>query len=174
MRPISEIIVHCAATRPEWMAGATLAEQVEEIRRWHVQGNGWSDIGYHRVIGRDGTVASGRPMDKTGAHTLGHNTGTIGVCLIGGHGANANDAPDQHFTSAQMAALVREIKDLKRRFGPLKVSGHNQYANKGCPGFYVPKWLAGVQFAPTKVDPPVPWFARLIARLFGLKMRFDP
>jgi hypothetical protein len=44
--PVTEIILHCADTRPEWMAGRPLAEKVAEIRRWHVEERGWRDIGY--------------------------------------------------------------------------------------------------------------------------------
>ena len=35
--PVTEIILHCADTRPEWMTGHSLAEKVAKIRRWHVQ-----------------------------------------------------------------------------------------------------------------------------------------
>ncbi len=44
MRYINKIIIHCSAT-PE---GRNFT--VDEIRDWHVNGNGWSDIGYHYVI----------------------------------------------------------------------------------------------------------------------------
>ena len=57
MRPISEIIVHCSATRPEWCASTTTAAKVAEIRRWHVSDRGWRDIGYHYVIDRNGVLA---------------------------------------------------------------------------------------------------------------------
>ena len=43
-REIQKIIVHCTAT-PE---GRNVS--VDEIRRWHVKDNGWSDIGYHWII----------------------------------------------------------------------------------------------------------------------------
>ena len=153
MRPIDEIIIHCAATRPEWMAKSRTSRKVAEIRKWH-KARGWRDIGYHLVIDRDGTVADGRPMDQTGAHVKGHNTGTIGVCLIGGHGAAANDRFEDHFTPEQETALMITLGNLKAAYGKrlqtgkpggewvLKVSGHNEYANKGCPGFNVSKWLA--------------------------------
>ena len=88
--PVREIILHCSATRPDWMEGRSFSDQVAEIRRWHVQGNGWRDIGYHHVIGRGGEHATGRPETAIGAHVIGHNAGTIGICLIGGHGASAH------------------------------------------------------------------------------------
>ncbi len=48
-RKINKIIVHCSATQE----GRHI--DVDEIRRWHVEGRGWSDIGYHYVVYLDGT-----------------------------------------------------------------------------------------------------------------------
>jgi hypothetical protein len=76
------------------MAGPPLAEKIAEIRRWHVQQRGWRDIGYHWVIDRDGAVAPGRKETEVGAHVEGHNRGTIGICLLGGYGASADDPYD--------------------------------------------------------------------------------
>lgn len=141
MRPVNEIIVHCSATRPDWMAGHAMSDKVNEIRRWHVSDRKWSDIGYHYLIDRNGTVATGRPVEKIGAHVQGHNTGTIGVCLIGGHGSSETDQFSQHFTAHQDKALRHLLADLQHRYKIRKVTGHNQYAAKACPGFNVPKWL---------------------------------
>lgn len=138
---VSEIIIHCAATKPEWMSNEPLREKIDEIRRWHMNApNFWSDIGYHYIIDRDGTVASGRPESRVGAHVAGHNTGTIGICLLGGYGSNAGDDFHQHYTVAQEDALVRLIEDIKARAGIKRISGHNEYAAKACPGFSVPDW----------------------------------
>jgi N-acetylmuramoyl-L-alanine amidase len=142
VRPINEIIVHCTATRPEWMFERPTRDKVAEIRRWHVSDRKWRDIGYHFLIDRNGTLATGRPLEQVGAHVQGRNTGTIGVALIGGHGSAETDAFTQHFTPAQDAALRKLIADLRGRFGNVPVTGHNQYAAKACPGFNVPKWSA--------------------------------
>ena len=141
MRDINEIIVHCTDTPPSWGATLTPEQQVAEIRRWHVEGNGWKDIGYHYVITRDGTVVKGRPVDQVGAHVKGHNTGTIGVSLVGGKGGSADDTFSQHFTDAQNSALRNLIDALRRDFPAIKkISGHNEYAAKACPCFRVAAW----------------------------------
>lgn len=141
MRPIGEIIAHCSATKPEWMEGRPVNEAVNEIRRWHMA-NGWRDIGYHYVIDRQGNTGPGRPVGEVGAHVKGHNTGTIGICLLGGHGSAETDQFSGNFTPAQDKALRELIADLKRDFSTInKVTGHNQYARKSCPGFNVEKWL---------------------------------
>ncbi len=141
MRAVNEIIVHCSATRPDWMAGQSTRDKAMEIRRWHMRDRGWKDIGYHFLVDRNGTVVTGRPIEQTGAHVQGHNTGTIGVCLIGGHGSSETDQFSEHFTEHQDKALRHLLADLQHRYKISKVTGHNQYAAKACPGFNVPKWL---------------------------------
>ena len=143
MRHINEIIIHCSATPVNWMSGAEAQAKVNEIRRWHVEERGWSDIGYSHIIDRDGTVALGRPIEKAGAHTKGRNANSIGICLIGGQGGSANDVFGDNFTQAQDNALRTLIAGLKREYPTIeKISGHNQYAAKACPCFNAPAWYA--------------------------------
>jgi len=142
MRPVNEIIVHCTATRPEWMARRPTDAKVAEIRRWHTTSpRHWSDIGYHYLIDRDGTVAEGRPVEKVGAHVKGHNRGTIGVSLIGGHGSAETDDFADNYTPEQDAALRKLLASLKAAHGITKVSAHHDYAAKACPGFDLKRWL---------------------------------
>lgn len=138
---VDTIFIHCAATRPDWFEGETLAQKVAEITRWHKQ-RGWRAIGYHWIIDRDGQIAKGRDEDETGSHVAGHNTGSIGVCLIGGHGSNENDAFEKHYTPEQEHALRGLIEDIKDRTPIKSVRGHNEVAAKACPGFNVKRWLA--------------------------------
>ena len=144
MRPINEIIVHCAATRPDWWTSRSLGQKIAEVRRWHTApppvGRGWSDIGYHFLIDRNGKVGPGRPLERVGAHVVGRNTGTIGICLFGGHGSAATDRFQDHYTAEQEDALRTLIADLRQSHTIDRVTGHNQYAAKACPGFPVPAW----------------------------------
>lgn len=142
MRRINEINVHCAATRPGWMADRSGRERVAEIERWHVQQNGWRAIGYHYLIDRDGQIYNGRPVEQTGAFEPRVNATAIGICLLGGFGAAANDPFEKHYTPAQDDALRGLIEQLHERHpGIVKVTGHNDYSSKGCPGFNVGRWL---------------------------------
>lgn len=148
-RYIDEIIIHCSATRPGWMIHAKPEEKVAEIKTWHVEDNGWIDIGYARIIDRDGTVVNGRDFDKDGdvfddigAHTRGKNKTSIGLCLIGGFGSRETDDFFDNFTLAQQTSLVEELRDIVSEIPTItKISGHNQYAAKACPGFSVPKFV---------------------------------
>lgn len=139
---VNTVWIHCAATRPNWMTGAHIADKVAAIRSWHVSGNGWRDIGYHWIIDRDGTVAPGRPETVQGAHVAGYNQDSLGVCLLGGHGSVQDGIFSDNFTQAQADALRRLLRDIEARHGKVRVRGHNEVANKACPGFNVQRWLA--------------------------------
>lgn len=143
MRPIDTIFVHCSATRPDWMARSTAEAKRDEIDRWHKQ-LGWKGIGYHYIIDRDGIIVAGRPVEQVGAHVKGHNIGSIGVCLIGGHGSNENDRFTDHYTANQAVSLHNLIDRLRAEHPGIKqVRGHNEVAAKACPGFNVARWSAG-------------------------------
>ena len=126
MRKITEIIVHCSAT-PE---GQNFT--VEDIDHWHKQ-KGWQGIGYHYVIYLDGSVHKGRNEEVIGAHCLGHNAYSIGVCYIGG--VDKNNKPKDTRTEAQRQALIELLKSLKAKYPKATIYGHRDFANKACPCF---------------------------------------
>lgn len=133
MRVINEIIIHCTAT-PE---GREV--KVAEIRRWHVQ-RGFSDIGYHYIIHLDGTVETGRPLEQVGAHCVGHNSASIGVCYVGGVASDGKTPKDTR-TAAQNVALAKLVRDLRAKFPKVTIHGHTEFAAKACPSFDVQAWL---------------------------------
>ena len=85
MRNIDSIIVHCSATK------AGMDFSVADIDRWH-RAQGMNGIGYHYVVRLDGTVEKGREVEVAGAHCLGWNGRSIGICYIGGLDTNGNPA----------------------------------------------------------------------------------
>jgi len=135
MRHINKIILHCSAT----CEGKHY--DVDEIRRWHVEGRGWRDIGYHYVVYLDGTVHEGRPVEQTGAHVKGLNKNSIGICYIGGV-SNIKDkrgkfpAKDTR-TPEQKEALDRFINELMEKYPDATLHGHNEFSAKACPSFDV-------------------------------------
>ena len=141
MRKITEIFIHCSATKPNWMYESTADQKVAEIRRWHVEENGWKDIGYHFIIDRDGDTVKGRPIERAGAHAKNHNANSIAICLIGGWGGSATDQFEEHFTKLQEESLLKLLDDLTPKFPDAKIRGHNEVANKGCPCFTVSEFI---------------------------------
>jgi N-acetylmuramoyl-L-alanine amidase len=125
-RKISEIIVHCSATP----AGRDV--RAADINAWHKK-RGFKCIGYHYVIKLDGTVERGRSESTIGAHCLGHNVNSIGVCYVGG--CDADMSPCDTRTDAQKQSLLALLADLRRRYPDAKIYGHRDFAAKACPSF---------------------------------------
>lgn len=158
-RHITSIAIHCAATPNgrSLFRGTPGARDfktpVEEINRWHLE-RGFKRnpaavarhnprlccIGYHYVIYTNGALATGRAESEVGAHVLGHNVNSIGVCLVG----------TDRFTRAQWATLAELVRGLQKRYPNARVMGHRDYPNvhKTCPGFDVRAWMDGGMAAP--------------------------
>jgi N-acetyl-anhydromuramyl-L-alanine amidase AmpD len=133
MRDIHELIIHCSYTYPEMDIGAA------EIRSWHMNENGWSDIGYHYVIRRNGAIENGRPEAVVGAHTSGHNSNSIGICMVGGKAHNNWHV--SNYTAAQWVSLYKLVTALIEKYPGVDVYGHYEYSDtKTCPNFDVDAW----------------------------------
>lgn len=129
-RKIEKLIIHCSATRE----GQHIS--VDTIRKWHVEGRGWSDIGYHFIIGLDGSIEIGRPLYRSGAHTKGYNKYSIGICYIGGVEKDGRTPKDTR-TEEQKSALRGLVSTLKGIYPEATVHGHREFAAKACPSFDV-------------------------------------
>ena len=121
-----KIIVHCTAT-PE---GREVT--VQEIDRWHRKA-GYNGIGYHYIVHLDGKVEKGRDERQIGAHTVGQNHCSVGVCYVGG--CDAAMKPKDTRTAAQKAALLKLLKELKQHYPAAVIYGHRDFARKACPSF---------------------------------------
>lgn len=131
MRKLDTIVIHCSAT-PE---GRPVS--VDTIRKWHLD-RGWRDIGYHFVIDLDGNVHTGRPITQIGAHVAGHNTGSVGICYVGGVTNDGRLAPKDTRTPAQREALASLVAELAETYpGITRVLGHRDFPKvaKACPCF---------------------------------------
>ena len=127
MRKIDKIIVHCTATP----AGREVT--VADVKAWH-KARGFRTIGYHYLVYLDGTVHAGRRESEVGAHCLGQNARSIGVCYVGGLDAATGEPRDTR-TPAQRRALRELIGSLRRRYPSATVHGHREFAAKACPCF---------------------------------------
>ena len=134
MRHINTMVIHCSATKPNQDIGA------KEITAWH-KARGFSDIGYHFVIRRDGRLETGRPLAQAGAHVAGHNANSIGICLVGGLSQAGHS--EHNFQPGQWVALKKLLLELRQRFPGADICGHRDYpgVKKDCPCFDVKSWL---------------------------------
>lgn len=136
MRNIDKIIVHCSATP----RGREVT--VEEIDRWH-RDRGFRRIGYHYVVYLDGSIHPGRPEEMAGAHCLGQNSGSIGVCYVGGVEADGKTPADTR-TYAQRDSLRTLLRSLRKRYPRARIFGHRDFAPKACPSFDATAEYAGI------------------------------
>ena len=128
LKEVKYLVVHCTATR------LSQRVSVEDIDRWH-KAQGWSGIGYHWYVDRDGHIFPGRSEREAGAHVKGYNHCSIGICYEGGLDEQGNSADTR--TPAQKAALLFIIKDLKQSYPHAVVLGHRDFpgVHKDCPCF---------------------------------------
>jgi hypothetical protein len=77
LEEITQIIIHCSDSDNPWH------DNIETVREWHKQ-FGFDDIGYHYFIPKNKfAYVSGRPLEIVGAHCLGQNKNSIGICISG-------------------------------------------------------------------------------------------
>jgi len=146
--PIKYLVVHTSATKP--------SQVVDEktIDTWHKQ-RGFKGIGYHYVILRDGEIRKGRPDTTVGAHVAGKNTGSLGICLIGGLNQETGK-PEDNYTEPQYFSLRILLTILALQHPKAEVLGHRDLSPdlngdgkitsnewvKECPCFTVKEWWA--------------------------------
>ena len=124
MRRIDHVVVHHSASPDSWT--------LERVSSSHKE-RGFSEVagtncGYHYVIELDGVVRLGRTIDVVGAHCRGHNSKSIGVCVIGS--VEGEDNPSE----AQWRSLVQLCADLLRQFPDAGLVGHKELKPTLCPG----------------------------------------
>lgn len=155
-RVITDIVIHCTASREGQ------AMTVDQIRAEHCK-KGWSDIGYHYVIGLNGETWNGRDVDLVGAHVGGHNAHSIGISYVGGlenlQGVPYNKLPAKDTrTDKQKAALLSLLSELRKLYPKAKISGHRDFSPdknhngivepseqiKSCPSFDAKKEYARI------------------------------
>jgi hypothetical protein len=136
---VTHLIVHHSAgvnTSSDWAA------VVRGIWDYHVNSNGWDDVGYNWLVDPNGVLYEGRGDDVRGAHFCGNNTNTQGVCMMGTY---IDDVP----TEEAMTTLKEYLawKSAKDNIDPTAVSnhvpsaedipqvaGHRDGCNTSCPG----------------------------------------
>lgn len=126
-KPNKIILHHTGGTDANPLAD-TSHHTLEIIKNGHVA-RGFTDVGYNWVIEKTGKVRKGRDETKDGAHTLGQNSQSIGICIVGNFDAT-------YPTKEQEDALVGLLGQTMKKYSltPEDVHYHREYANKTCPG----------------------------------------
>lgn len=133
--PVSEVVLHCAAIKTGQFAHMRPFQVFATINRWHIERGFKNGFGYHGLFMPDGEFYAGRPYEMIGAHCIEANRGTLGFLMIEqAEITHISKLPDAWFTPRQLDAVHQRIRAIP---GIKRVSGHNDYAAKLCPGFKV-------------------------------------
>ncbi|GFG37971.1 hypothetical protein Cfor_03856 [Coptotermes formosanus] len=81
--PVNYTVIHHGGSNSYCTTQTACAAIVRAYQNYHIDSNGWNDIGYNFVVGEDGNVYEGRGWNAVGAHAPTYNTKSIGICIIG-------------------------------------------------------------------------------------------
>ncbi|MEU8973025.1 peptidoglycan recognition protein [Streptomyces monashensis] len=128
---------------------------IRSIYRYHVKSMGWRDIGYNFLVDKCGTVYEGRAGGVAkavlGAHTLGFNSDSMGIAVLGTYtgtepsdavvtalarltawklGLNDADPQGRTYLTSAGGNLYRKGKNVQLNV----ISGHRDGFATDCPG----------------------------------------
>ncbi|MGI8479844.1 MAG: N-acetylmuramoyl-L-alanine amidase [Gaiellaceae bacterium] len=128
-------VVHHTAGQNDY-SRSEAAAVVKGIQIYHVQGNGWNDIGYNFVVDRFGTIYEGRfggaERNVVGAHAQGFNTGSVGVALLGSYGTTS-PSPAAQDAIAQLLSWRLDLAHVDPTTALTFVSGGSNRFPSGVP-----------------------------------------
>jgi hypothetical protein len=124
---IEYLVIHHSAVPP------TVGPQ--RIAQYHITRQDWPGIGYHFLVGADGTLYQGNALETVSHHAANMNTASVGICFLGSF---MKEVPPQ----AQIQTGAHLTAWLMQELGiPLdKVRGHKEFMDTACPGT---QWLTG-------------------------------
>jgi len=134
------IILHHSAT--------PITTTFEQIRQAHLE-RGWTDIGYHFVIDREGKVHTGRPIDVVGAHCIDPISGTnisanwlaLGICFIGDYSKPYFYLPPSEALEAGTKLIFNLLEGKFKNCEIWRVSPHWSISRTFCPGPLIPVFV---------------------------------
>lgn len=90
--------------------------EFENLLKKH-KNNGWVGVGYHLFVSESNIISLGRPYNYSGAHTLGFNKKSIGICVY---------SKDGSICEQKIKLVLKLIEELISQFGNLKIISHTQ------------------------------------------------
>ncbi|XP_037806815.1 peptidoglycan recognition protein-like isoform X2 [Lucilia sericata] len=127
--PVDIVIISHTATDSS-LSSQENTQLIRNIQTFHVDAQGWDDIGYNFLIGCDGNVYEGRGWNVVGVHTYGYNRRSLGIGFIGSF---SRSLPSQKALEACKNLLKRGVEEghLKNNY---KLLGHRQCIATVSPG----------------------------------------
>lgn len=120
-RQVNKVYIHCSAT------DVKAHDNIETIKKWHVEEKGWDYVGYHYFIRKDGMIEEGRALEVEPAAQKDFNTGSIAICLSG--------KKKEFFTQKQFDSLKKLCEEINLAYDKITFHGHCEVSKKKCPVF---------------------------------------
>ncbi|MEM7624405.1 MAG: peptidoglycan recognition family protein [Planctomycetota bacterium] len=130
MNGVKKITIHHEGWTPFTATSAAATyDRIESIRQIHTRDRGWSDIGYHFIIDRQGRIVEGRPLAYQGAHVSENNPHNMGILVLG-------NFEKQTPSKKQVEALGRFTRQMMKahRVPASRVRTHKEINPTQCPG----------------------------------------
>jgi len=128
-RPVPRYFVHHSAGN-SCTTQSSCITTVRGIQNYHMNTNGWSDIGYNFLVGEDGNGYEGRGWDRVGAHSPNYNSVAYGVCIMGTFmTTNPNNAALT--VTQQLISCGISLGKLSSNYS---LHGHRDGTCTSCPG----------------------------------------
>jgi N-acetylmuramoyl-L-alanine amidase len=145
LRNIKYIIIHCTAGNQN--------QTVADILKWWQDGMGWKNVGYHKLITKNGVIHTLAIDDKITNGVAGYNANALHVSYCGG--VDYTGKPLDNRTDAQKISLEAVVKAWKVLYPDAIIKGHRDFSKdkngdgkitaneyiKYCPAFEVSTWL---------------------------------
>jgi len=139
MSNIQYLIIHCTDTPHDMNVTR------KDIERWHIKERGWSRVGYNDMIHLDGTLENlitYNQDDNVDRWEVAN--GARGYNSIARHLVYVGGLIHDTRTYMQEETMATYCKYTILRHPHIRIIGHNQISNKGCPSFDVPIWLKSI------------------------------
>jgi N-acetyl-anhydromuramyl-L-alanine amidase AmpD len=98
----------------------------QSIHKLHLN-QGYTGFGYHFYVRKDGSVYRGRPIDTVGAHCIGKNSISVGICFEG-------NFENEQMQTAQIKAGQELVSYLTGLYPKAEVKRHKDLYATACPG----------------------------------------
>lgn len=142
LRDFTEVVVHATDTTKD------MEVNYDVLKAWDVTERGLSEVGYHFIILRDGSLQVCRPISVDGVHSLkGHNENSIGIAFVGGLLGNRSNREakrsSRSFSMEQFNTFDTFMKAFYTVVPGGQVWGHNDidHTRRSDPHFNVPRYL---------------------------------
>ena len=104
------------------------------MRNYHVNVNGWSDIGQHLTLFPDGKLLTGRDFGKSPASITNHNTGALAIEMVGNFDnpgtGSYNTLGYDRLEGEQRKTILKLVQAFGDVYGYDKVIFHNERSSK--------------------------------------------